>query len=323
MEKESSERRRRNVGRRKTPLSYQLHHLKNRVLTALPSPHDSHPVLILLFLPIQFRNLFIRYVLDKQKFRQFIATIQTSWTPTKHTIQCYRLARMSRGSRPVPILLLLPLHFIRYMLDKQKFRQFNATIQTSWTPTKHTIQCYRLAHMSRGSRPVPILLLLPFHFIRYMLDKQKFRQFIATTHDFLDQTSFRKFPSCAYESGNFTNCSTSFSTFALDSSKMYTPPTLNVVSFAQVDFQFPPSDHAHCPLVISNSTAFNTSHFTQPFSNSNGSTCAQLSQENSYAIEGTYFPSCQYQRRPESNFGQKYIRTNPNGHNLTCRRGDP
>src|SRR6218665_2861911 len=222
MEKESSERRRRNVGRRKTPLSYQLHHLKNRVLTALPSPHNSHPVLILLFLPIQFRNLFIRYV-----------------------------------------------------LYNQKFRQFNATIQTSWTPTKHTIQCYRLARMSRGSRPVPILLLLPFHFIRYMLDKQKFRQFIATTHDFLDQTSFRKFPSCAYESGNLTNCST---------------------------FQFPLSDYAQCPLVISNSTAFNTFHLTQTFSNSNGSTCATLSQENSYAVEGAYFPSCQYQRRPESNF---------------------
>src|SRR6218665_324581 len=147
MEKESSERRRRNVGRRKTPLSYQLHHLKNRVLTALPSPHDSHPVLILLFLPIQFRNLFIRYVLYNQKFRQFNATTQTSWTPTKHTIQCYRLARMSRGSRPVPILLLLPLHFICYMLDYQKARQFKATTQTSWI--RHPFASFRLAHMNQ------------------------------------------------------------------------------------------------------------------------------------------------------------------------------
>ena len=147
MEKESSERRRRNVGRRKTPLSYQLHHLKNRVLTALPSPHDSHPVLILLFLPIQFRNLFIRYVLYNQKFRQFNAATQTSWTPTKHTIQCYRLARMSRGSRPVPILLLLPLHFICYMLDYQKARQFKATTQTSWI--RHPFASFRLAHMNQ------------------------------------------------------------------------------------------------------------------------------------------------------------------------------
>ena len=96
--------------------------------------------------------------------------------------------------------------------------------------------------------------------------------------DFLDQTSFRNLPSCAYASSNFSNCSTTFPTFALDSSKMFTPPTPNAVSFAQEDFQFPPFDQAHCPLLTSNLAAFNTLDLIQPLSNSNGTTSAQLSQ---------------------------------------------
>src|SRR6218665_844647 len=81
-------------------------------------------------------------------------------TPTKHTIQFYRLARMSRDSRPVPFHLLLPFHI--YRLAHILSRDSRPVPFQLLLP----FQIYRLARMSRDSRPVPSQLLLPFQIYR-------------------------------------------------------------------------------------------------------------------------------------------------------------